>query len=650
MWMNDIGRFQASNYSLLKTVFELNLQLFLKDQSSKTLLLFVIRDHIAQTSPLHVLQKQILQDIDKIWNSIIKTPQFTESKVSDFFDFQFTSLPHKQLQEKEWYDQVAVMRNMFTDPNNEHYVFLEKYKKAVPIDGFQHYASAIWDVIINNKDLDLPTQKEMLAMYRCGEIAKEVHVPFEQLAIDWKKRIASKQIITRFGELAQEQVEQVLAEFDKQTSLYVRDVAQRRRSELETRMKTELLLLYNGQLDLIRTNALEFFQKLLSAATAKGSILTDFSAAVAQIKTKIEEFFTDGAKQSMYPGETWEYDQQLDTLRSEIDRFVAQARKDQMNALLTQESKTVSDDINANMGALLNNPSIEMWNNVRESMAHIMKDVEEYMTQVLLDGFQVNQTELEDYMERLRNNARDLLFNKMKESATHLNLRMHKKFEDAFRFENGLPRVFRKLEDITAKFQTAREHALKFLDLFFLFRLDAALDDYHLDLDADVDQGDFHYPQSSNPEFERNLLLSEDACMRIFDNFSLKCTGSLKDAQANYLAQQAKKTNLPLWIFPVLLVLGWNEIMYLLSSPLLLLLTIILGIFFFWTYLRGELYSYIDSEDANPTLAIGLRLVLGWLDKILTPAMLLAGRQEPVAAVPTPVVEEETLSKRKKAD
>ena len=99
--MNDIGRFQASNYSLLKTVFELNLQLFLKDQSSKTLLLFVIRDHIAQTSPLQVLKKQILQDIDKIWNSIIKTPQFTESKVSDFFDFQFASLPHKQLQEKE---------------------------------------------------------------------------------------------------------------------------------------------------------------------------------------------------------------------------------------------------------------------------------------------------------------------------------------------------------------------------------------------------------------------------------------------------------------------------------------------------------------------------------------------------------------------
>lgn len=53
-------------------------------------------------------------------------------------------------------------------------------------------------------------------------------------------------------------------EFDQQTSLYVHEIALKRRSELESKMKTELLILYNSQLDLIRTNALEFFQKLLS--------------------------------------------------------------------------------------------------------------------------------------------------------------------------------------------------------------------------------------------------------------------------------------------------------------------------------------------------------------------------------------------------
>lgn len=32
MWINDIGRYNAANYALLKTVFELNLQLFQKNR------------------------------------------------------------------------------------------------------------------------------------------------------------------------------------------------------------------------------------------------------------------------------------------------------------------------------------------------------------------------------------------------------------------------------------------------------------------------------------------------------------------------------------------------------------------------------------------------------------------------------------------
>jgi protein SEY1 len=80
MWHQDIGRYNASNYSLLKTVFELNLQLFAKhlygsifskNRKSKTLLLFVIRDHLKNTK-LEILREQIGKDIEKIWNSISK--------------------------------------------------------------------------------------------------------------------------------------------------------------------------------------------------------------------------------------------------------------------------------------------------------------------------------------------------------------------------------------------------------------------------------------------------------------------------------------------------------------------------------------------------------------------------------------------------
>jgi protein SEY1 len=78
MWENDIGRFHASNYGLLKIVFELNLQLFQKDnKNSKTLLFFLIRDTTGRTS-LELLSGRIKNDIKTIWESIVKVNFFVK--------------------------------------------------------------------------------------------------------------------------------------------------------------------------------------------------------------------------------------------------------------------------------------------------------------------------------------------------------------------------------------------------------------------------------------------------------------------------------------------------------------------------------------------------------------------------------------------
>ena len=44
MWTTDIGRYGASNYGLLKVIFEVNLKLFYQAHSAKKLL-FVLRDY-----------------------------------------------------------------------------------------------------------------------------------------------------------------------------------------------------------------------------------------------------------------------------------------------------------------------------------------------------------------------------------------------------------------------------------------------------------------------------------------------------------------------------------------------------------------------------------------------------------------------------
>ena len=57
----------------------------------KTLLLFVIRDHVGAT-PLANLSQTLVADLTKIWDSLSKPEGLTELKLTDYFHLSFTRL------------------------------------------------------------------------------------------------------------------------------------------------------------------------------------------------------------------------------------------------------------------------------------------------------------------------------------------------------------------------------------------------------------------------------------------------------------------------------------------------------------------------------------------------------------------------------
>src|SRR6201999_2558137 len=125
------------------------------------------------------------------WASISKPQGLEKSKIEDYFDFAFVALPHKILQPERFEEAVEKLstrfRGGFKDPkraglvNDEDAgVFLPEYHRRIPADGFPVYAEGIWDQIEQNKDLDLPTQQELLAQFRCDEIMREVIVAFDE--------------------------------------------------------------------------------------------------------------------------------------------------------------------------------------------------------------------------------------------------------------------------------------------------------------------------------------------------------------------------------------------------------------------------------------------------------------------------------------
>jgi hypothetical protein len=117
MWEHQVGLYQGANMGLLKTVFEVNLGLFGKPAADgyvstpiascslinpntrthqRTLLLFVIRDHLGTTSVENLIST-LTSDIERIWDTISKPTELKDRQLRDYFDLLFTTLSHKLL-------------------------------------------------------------------------------------------------------------------------------------------------------------------------------------------------------------------------------------------------------------------------------------------------------------------------------------------------------------------------------------------------------------------------------------------------------------------------------------------------------------------------------------------------------------------------
>lgn len=78
-------------------------------------------------------------------------------------------------------------------------MFQPQYSKRVPVDGLHVYAEAIWEKIMTNKDLDLPTQQELLAQFRCEEIANAAFVVFKDQIKEFRHPIEAGQLVENLG-------------------------------------------------------------------------------------------------------------------------------------------------------------------------------------------------------------------------------------------------------------------------------------------------------------------------------------------------------------------------------------------------------------------------------------------------------------------
>jgi hypothetical protein len=168
-------------------------------------------------------------------------------------------------------------------------------------------------------------------------------------------------------------------------------------------------------------------------------------------------------------------------------------------------------------------------------------------------------------------------------------------FEDKFRYQDGVPRVWRPEDDIDGLFRTAREETLALIPLF------AKIAPQDPSLAFELPESTTHSSSNSfeDPDFdfeETLTVLTESKQAELAERFR-------RDADAYFL--EAKRSmvssisQIPYWMYGVIAILGWNEFIAVLRNPLYFTLLIILGAAAYITVqlnMVSQVYRFVASS------------------------------------------------------
>lgn len=674
IWEHQVGLYQGANMGLLKTVFEVNLQLFLKDRQStpRSLLFFVIRDFIGNT-PLSNLRNTLVQDLTKIWSSISKPAGLENATIDDYFDFAFAALPHKILQPDKFVSEVDNLGRRFiaghrstADQEFVGGVFLPEYHRRIPADGFSVYAEGVWDQIINNKDLDLPTQQELLAQFRCDEIAREALVVFDETILPLEEqqadsmRLGRSVVLAGLGAAGAASRAACLELFQTQAGRYHKGVFTRKRAELEEKVDGRLKTLYQGQLAASHKAGVASFTEAVTSSVKAGQKAGgtyEFADIVETEKVKTLETFKMEAQGLAIPEVAWtNFKPQYLLFEKDLDEVSAKLRKEEMRRLATRVERWVKsrlgdavglefnklgsgragggapDEPNSSSASSTTGGSVpsekDLWDRIWKVFVGIVEEAQERFTE-RAKSFDASDVEVTVGLWRLRRKSWVALREKIDEEVMEGNilLKLRENFEDKFRYDDaGVPRIWRPSDDIEGIYTRARESTLTLIPLLARFRLAATI------APPDLPGWIGNQPAGTEPEDEDDLtpiggvdeeegksleeemtVLSESKRQDLVIRFKKTADGVYVEAKRGALGGI---TQVPLYFYGILLMLGWNEILAVLRNPFLFLL---LAIFAGGTYVAYSLallgpMMQMANAASNQAVEIGKQKLRDFLE------------------------------------
>jgi protein SEY1 len=222
----------------------MNLKLFQQECAKR--IVIVLRDFDERYDVKEKIQELIMTDINTIWKEIKKPEKFRDYTPDQFFEFEFTTLSHKFYFEDKFKSEVAQMRKRLFHEDPQYLFRHVLEEKTVPLDGLSIYCRQIWGDIISNKDLNIPSQKEMLANFKCMEIKDQalqtVNNEIESFTMD-----SSVKMLDNFKSRCEKIQKTAISVYDETAKNYLKYVYEEIRRGLLSQLSQRLYLCFDNQ-------------------------------------------------------------------------------------------------------------------------------------------------------------------------------------------------------------------------------------------------------------------------------------------------------------------------------------------------------------------------------------------------------------------
>ena len=593
MWTSDVGRYTASNYGVLKIVFEMNLKLF-EQKTAKKIIIF-LRDFDPSRNRKDKIESLILEDIHKIWKEIKIPEKFAGKGPENFFSFEFITLPHLIYKKDDFNKEIEDLRKRL-DKNDQNYFFNNLSSiKNVPADGLKQYVNQIWKDILNDKDLNIPSQREMLANYRCTEIKNKILLSHDKEFKDLYKSSLEKNI-ENIKDTFIDIKNRICTEYEKQACNYEEKVYKNFYNQLTEQISQKLYLCFLNQ----TKRLIPLIQKFMREELQKKLLtIDDNNDDYMTIATNLKKKYLDQLLKQLETKrgfDSWKISEK--EFSNLFDEIIEEQKKKALNKLKSstiEKLRTICEQL---FNISLENYSKEknFWKDFNENyLSHFCSKMLPLRI-YLRENFNCKNEEiieiLREIEQKIFNDTKKNIARNMRDVSGKIIEQFKRKFcyekSTDYKEQKNWER-YEELE-IDFDFKKLREEylpifdQLKFFelmkDILSIIKFEQLPDKISLETEECqkiVEQ------YSKNNNFE--ILLKQGDILTLRKKFEMGISDILEDVKRK---KEGFKMNIPYWFYALLIFFGYDDVFKLLKSWYIIPILIIGGSYFLLVKLKKD--------------------------------------------------------------